>query len=146
MCATRGGKASQPTHEKAIELAHERGAELLFLYVFDRRILQRVATPIVISVEAQVEQMLAFLRTTAQEQARQAGVRARVVIRTGNLLEQIETVAKEEQVNLIILGNPAEKTSLFKREALQTLGESIEDDTGVPVRVLIDLNGTQRLD
>jgi RNase H-fold protein (predicted Holliday junction resolvase) len=73
-------------------------------------------------------------------------VSSRVLVRLGGLREQIATVAVEEQVNLIILGNPAEKSSLFKREALQILGENIEGETGVPVKVLIDINGTQRLD
>jgi cation:H+ antiporter len=146
LCATRGGEASRPTHEKALELAKEQGAEVLFLYVFDQRVLQGVATPIVINVEAQVEQMYSYLRSTAQVQARQAGVSSKVLVRLGGLREQIATVAVEEQVNLIILGNPAEKSSLFKREALRILGENIEGETGVPVMVLIDLNGSERLD
>lgn len=136
LCATRGGQASQPTHQKAIELAQAQGAELLFLYIFDRQILQKFATPIVINVEAQVEHMLTFLRTTAQEQARQAGVRARVVIRTGNLREQIKTVAREEQVNLIVLGSPAGNSSLFVREALHALAAEVEEATGISVLVL----------
>jgi nucleotide-binding universal stress UspA family protein len=136
LCATRGGRASQPTHEKAIKLAREQGAELLFLYVFDRRVLQKVATPIVINVEAQIEHMLAFLRTTAQEQARLAGVRARVVVRTGSLREQIKAVAQREQVHQIILGSPAENSSLFVHDALQTFAAEIEEETGIPAVVL----------
>ena len=34
LCPTRGGQDSQPTHQKAIEIALDRGAELIFLYVF----------------------------------------------------------------------------------------------------------------
>jgi cation:H+ antiporter len=136
LCATRGGRTSQPTHKKAIELAHELGAELLFLYVFDRSVLQKVATPIVVNTEAQIEHMLAYLRTTAQEQARLAGVQARVIIRTGNLGEQIEAVAGEEQVNLIVLGSPAGDSSLFAREALRNLAAYIGEATGVPVLAL----------
>jgi cation:H+ antiporter len=136
LCATRGGRSSQPTHEKAIKLAQEQDAQLLFLYVFDRQVLQRFATPIVINVEVQVERMLAFLQTTAQEQARQAGVRASVLVRTGNLREQINAVASEEQASLIILGSPAGDSSLFVREALQILAADIEEATDIPVLVL----------
>jgi cation:H+ antiporter len=136
LCATRGGKTSQPTHEKAINLAQEQGAELLFLYVFDRGVLQKVATPIVINVEAQIEHMLAFLQTTAQEQARQAGVQARVVVCTGSLREQIKAVARKEQVNRIILGSPAESSSLFERKALQAFAAEIEEETGITAVIL----------
>ena len=138
LCATRGGQTSQPTHEKAIELARERGAELLFLYVFDRQALQKVATPIVINVDAQVEHMLAYLQTTAQEQARQAGVRARVLVRTDNLRDQIKAVVKEERVHLVVLGSPVGESSLFVHEALQDLAADVEATTGVPVLILDD--------
>lgn len=138
LCATRGGQASQPTHERAIELARQQNAELLFLYTFDKQVLRQVATPIVINVEAQVEHMLAFLQTTAQEQARQAGVRAGVVVRTGNLREQIKQVASEEAVDLIVLGSPAGESSLFKHQALQDLATEIEEATGIQVLTMDD--------
>ena len=136
LCATRGGRDSQPTHQRAIELAREQGAELLFLYIFDWSVLQKVATPIVINTEAQIEHMLAYLQTTAQEQARQAGVQAKVVVRTGNLRQEIKTVAREEQANLIVLGSPAGDSSLFAREALRDLAAYVEEATGVPVLAL----------
>jgi cation:H+ antiporter len=136
ICATRGGQASLPTHERAISLALERGAEIIFLYVFDQKALQGVATPIVINVEAQMKHMLAFLRTTAQEQARRAGVPARIIVRTGSLRDQIKDVSISEQANLVIMGNPAERSSLFKREALQAIADEVEESTGVKVLVL----------
>jgi nucleotide-binding universal stress UspA family protein len=136
LCATRGGQASQPTHQKAIEIALDRGAELIFLYVFDQRAIQQVATPIVINVSSQMEHMRAFLRNTAQIQATKAGVRARVLVRAGSLREQIQTIAKEQGVDLIVMGNPGEKSSLFKREALQALADEIEAETGIQVLAL----------
>ncbi|MBN1564358.1 MAG: calcium/sodium antiporter [Anaerolineae bacterium] len=136
LCATRGGQASQPTHEHAIQLAQERDAELLFLYVFDQRVLQRVATPIVINEEAQIEHMLEFLRTTAQEQARQAGVRARVIVRAGRLREELVEVSREEHVSLIVLGSPAGSASRFQVAAMLDLMSEIEEATGIEVVAL----------
>ncbi|UCF59818.1 MAG: universal stress protein [Anaerolineaceae bacterium] len=136
LCATRGGQASQPTHQKAIEIALERNAELIFLYVFDQRAVQQVATPIVINVSSQMEHMRVFLRNTAQRQATKAGVRARVRVRAGSLREQIQTIANEQDVDLIVMGNPSEKTSLFKREALRALADEIEAETGIEVLAL----------
>ena len=136
LCATRGGQDSQPTHERAIQLAKERDAEVLFLYVFDQRILQRIATPIVINEEAQIEHMLEFLRTTAQEQARIAGVRARVVVRAGRLREELVAVSREEHVSLIVLGSPAGSASRFQVAAMLDLISEIEEQTGVEVMAL----------
>jgi cation:H+ antiporter len=141
ICATRGGQDSLPTHERAINLALEKDAELIFLYVFDQKALQGVATPIVINVEAQMKHMLAFLRTTAQEQARRAGVPARIIVRTGSLRDQLKEVSISEQANLVIMGNPAERSSLFKREALQVIADDVEESTGVKVLVLGNHDG-----
>jgi cation:H+ antiporter len=138
LCATRGGEASRPTHEKAIEIAKEMGAELLFLYVFDQTALPLEATPLVINVEAQIRHMNDYLSRTAQEQASQAGVESRIIVRAGSLREQLASVAREEDIDLVILGNPAEKSSLFKREALNTLAAEIEEATGARVLALLD--------
>ena len=43
LCATRGGEASIPTQEKAIELAIEKGLSLAFLYVADSSFLNKTA-------------------------------------------------------------------------------------------------------
>lgn len=133
LCATRGGKDSQATHERAIALAREQKAEVIFLYVFDQHILEKVATPIVINVKAQIDHMLAFLESTALEQARDAGIVARVLVRTGRLRDQLKAVAKEEGATTIMLGSPAGDASLFQREALQAMIAEIEDATGIPV-------------
>ncbi|MBN1202970.1 MAG: calcium/sodium antiporter [Anaerolineae bacterium] len=137
LCATRGGKSSQPTHEQAIKLARETDANLIFLYVFDQHILQKSATPIVINVEEQVKQMLNYLQCTAQEQADRAGVPTRVIVRTGNLRNQLKEIADEEDdVSLIVLGSPAGASSLFQLEALHTFVEEVEAEIGVPVQIV----------
>lgn len=136
LCATRGGKASQPTHREAIAIAKELGAELLFLYVFDRSILQRVATPIVINVEEQVKYMLAYLQRTAQEQARQAGVQASVLVRTGSLRDEIQAVVSELDITLIVLGRSGKESPTFVDGALEGLAAEVEEATGIPVLVV----------
>ncbi len=138
LCATRGGQASRPTHQKAIEIALDRNAELVFLYVFDQRAIQQVSTPLVINVSSQMDHMRDFLRNTAQRQATKEGVRARVHVCAGSLREQIETIANEQHVDLIVMGNPCEKSSLFKREALRALADEIETETGIEVLALCD--------
>jgi cation:H+ antiporter len=135
LCATRGGETSQPMHQFAIQLAKERDADLLFLYVFDRQVLQSIATPIVVNVESQIQHMLAYLQSTAQTQARQAGVSADVIIRTGDLLTQIVDVARMKLTSLIILGSPSGKASRFKQKAWLEFIKDIEAATGSSVLI-----------
>lgn len=138
LCATRGGRASQPTHARAIQIAQEMNAELIFLYVFDKNALPREATPLVIDVEAQIRHMGRFLHRTAGAYATQEGVRSRVIVRAGSLIEQISAIALEEHINIAILGNPKEQGSLFKRDALRSLAKEIASSTGIEVIALID--------
>jgi cation:H+ antiporter len=138
LCATRGGQASQPTHTRAIQIAKEMNAEIIFLYVFDKNALPREATPLVINVEAQIRHMRHFLQRTAVESACQAGIRSRVIVRAGSLLEQITAIAGEESVSIAILGNPKEHGSLFKRDALRSLAKEIASSAGIEVIALIE--------
>ncbi len=141
LCATRGGEASRATHTAAIAMAHELDADLYFIYVFDQSVLSKFATPIVINVNSQMKHMRHFLEQNTERLASEAGVLSRVVVRTGSLREQLKIVGKEMGIDVIILGNPLEATSLFKREALQTLAIEIEEDTGIQVVPLLGLEG-----
>ncbi len=138
LCATRGGRASQPTHARAIQIAGDMNAEIIFLYVFDKNALPREATPLVINVEAQIRHMRHFLDQTAARQAEQAGVHSRVIVRAGSLLEQIQSIAREEEICVAILGNPKERSGLFKRDALRSMAKEIASSTGMEVIALID--------
>ena len=136
LCATRGGEASYRTQDKAIELASQRGDELVFLYVVNIEFLNKTAAPIVVDVATEIERMGEFLLAMAQERAREAGVEASLITREGDVREQIKAAAVEEGVSLVVLGRPADQTSLFKLEALQAFAAEIEEETGIPAVIL----------
>jgi len=136
LCATRGGEASYRTQDKAIELASQRGDELVFLYVVNIEFLNKTAAPIVVDVATEIERMGEFLLAMAQERAREAGVEASLITREGDVREQIKAAAVEEGVALVVLGRPADETSLFKLEALQAFAAEIEEETGIPAVIL----------
>ena len=136
LCATRGGEASYRTQDKAIELALQRGDELVFLYVVNIEFLNKTAAPIVVDVATEIERMGEFLLAMAQERAREAGVEASLVTRKGDVREQIKAAAVEEGVDLVVLGRPADETSLFKLEALRAFAAEIEEETGIPAVIL----------
>jgi nucleotide-binding universal stress UspA family protein len=136
LCATRGGEASYRTQDKAIELALQRGDELVFLYVVNIEFLNKTAAPIVVDVATEIERMGEFLLAMAQERAREAGVEAKLVTRKGDVREQIKAAAVKEGVDLVVLGRPADQTSLFKLEALRGFAAEIEKETGIPAVIL----------
>jgi hypothetical protein len=45
LCPTRGGKGSYPNQDRAIAIAKERGAEILFLYITNVEFLGLTAAP-----------------------------------------------------------------------------------------------------
>jgi nucleotide-binding universal stress UspA family protein len=136
LCATRGGEASYRTQEKAIALAKERGDMLLFLYVADLHFLDRTAGSGVVDVEGELTKMGEFLLLMAQERAHKAGVEASLITREGDVRKQIKAAAVEEDVDLVVLGKPADKASRFKLESLWAFAAEIEEQTGIPAIIL----------
>lgn len=137
LCATRGGEASYCTQDAAIALAKERGDELLFLFVVDTHFLdktERAVRPGVVTAE--MEKMGEFLLAMAQERAQKQGVEARYVLRHGDLRRELKEAAREEAVDLVVLGQPAGKGSAFVPADLEAFAAEIEAETGVKARLI----------
>lgn len=131
LCATRGGEASIQTQMKAIELARERGAELLFLYVADVEFLDHMAGAIVVDVASELENMGEFLLLMAKERAEEQGVTAHTVVKRGKFRQALIEAAQEAGASLIVLGSPGEDTSITHPEFLQELARSIAEEVGI---------------
>ncbi len=136
LCATRGGEASYHTQDKVIALAKERGDELLFVYVVDTHFLDKTAAPIVVDVGNDIAEMGDFLLLMAKERAAKENVEAGTLIREGEVFEELEKAALEEEVTMIILGKPTGEESVFRLTELQKCVEKIEADTGIQVQIL----------
>ena len=137
LCATRGGEASYRTQDAAIALAQERGDGLVFLYVVDIRFLnktERAVRPDVVTAE--MEKMGEFLLAMAQERVQKQGVEARYVLRHGDLRPELKAAAREEAVDLVVLGRPAGAESAFALADLEAFAAEIEAETGVKARIL----------
>ena len=131
LCPTRGGPASHNTQDKAIALAKERGDTLLFRYVVNLHFLDKLAAPIVVDVEDEVQQMGEFLLLMAKERAEEQGVKTRTLSRKGKVREEIKKVAQEENVSLILLGRPAGEQSAFQLAEVKEFAAEIERETGI---------------
>ena len=136
LCATRGGVDSQQTQQAAIALAKEQGDELVFLYVADASFLDRIAAPVVVDVDLELEQMGRFQLLMAQEQAAEQGVDAGIAIRHGHLRTELIQAARELGATCIVLGSPRGKEAIFDEAGLQTFAAEVQAKTGIPVYLL----------
>jgi nucleotide-binding universal stress UspA family protein len=136
LCATRGGEASYRTQERAIALARQRGDSLIFLYVIDTHFLDKTAAPIVVDVGNQLHYMGEFLLAMAQEKAESQGVPVQCICRPGRVRDEIKAVAREEQVDIVVLGQPAGQANDFAIEELKAFAAEIEAETGSQVVIV----------
>ena len=137
LCATRGGEASRRTQDAVIEMAKEKGATILFLYVVDvefLRLTARGVRPDVVTTE--MEHMGEFLLAMAIERAAAQGVEAEMCLRHGPLVEALESAARDEGVDAIAFGRPVGPDSTFALPDLERLAARIEEDTGVKTYIL----------
>jgi nucleotide-binding universal stress UspA family protein len=131
LCPTRGGKESQPNQDYAIQLAVERGADLLFLYINDIRLISRAGPPIVVDIEEEMAEMGDFLLSMAQERAEKAGVHAHTSVRSGTFAKVLREVILAHDVSTVILGRSNNSTGVITQERLQNLSDELSKELAV---------------
>jgi len=135
---TRGGEASSPNQDRAIAIAKERDADLLFLYVSNVHFLNRVASAVLVDVEAELDELGEFLLTMAQERAEMAGVRATTTTRRGDFRQALADVIEEHaEITTVVLGTAAGGTGVIPPDYLEDLVQELLTETGVEV-ILVD--------
>ena len=135
---TRGGEASVPNRDRAIAIAKERDADLLFLYVSNVRFLNRVASAVLVDVEAELDELGEFLLAMAQEHAENAGVRAKTITRRGAFRPALEGVIKEHaEITTVVLGKATGGTGVLPSGYLEDLVQDLLSEQGVEV-ILVD--------
>ena len=135
---TRGGKGSYANQHRVIDLAKERGEDLIFLYISNVQFLGLTASPIVVDVETELDEMGDFLLAMAQERAEKAGVKAKTLVRRGLFREKLKEVIQEYPITSVVLGSSSASTSLITQEYTDELGEEISRETGVQFLVIED--------
>ncbi len=133
LCPTRGGQSSFPNQDRAIAIARERGVELLFLYVSNIRFLNGLASPLLVDIETELDEMGEFMLAMAQERAGKAGVRAKTVVRRGVFRQALAEVIREYQVSAVVLGSAVKETGLTTPDYLKELIRSILTETDIEV-------------
>lgn len=135
---TRGGQASYPNQDRAIALAQEREARLIFMYVTDVRFITLMARPSVVNLEENIEEMGEFLLAMAQERAAKQGVEAGMVVRRGVFQQALLHVIQAEDVDIVVLGAPTGSTGVTTPDYRKSIIRGLIDETGVEVLVVDD--------
>jgi nucleotide-binding universal stress UspA family protein len=135
VCAVRGGPHSQLTISRAIDLARKTGLSLHFLYVVNLDFLTHTASSRVRTISEEMRQMGEFILLVAQSKALAEGVAAEILVRQGNVGEEIVHLCRELATNYLVMGLPQieEEGSLFTHERLQVFVQDTEERIGAKV-------------
>ena len=137
VCATRGGEASRRTQERAITLAREQGAPLIFLFVADTSPM-KPAKGLADVLADELEQMGASLLCIAQARAREHGIEAEMVVRRGAVRPTLESFLREVDASTLVIGAPEHgvERPIFDSAGMDHFAEQIRAGLGVEVVVV----------
>jgi nucleotide-binding universal stress UspA family protein len=136
VCATRGGEASRRTQQKAIELAKEQGAPLIFLYVANYTFAGSLSD---ILQEALLDELLRLGRALlgiAQARAEAQGLHAQATVRCCDSVPQtIEGYLKEVNASTLVIGASQTRTDsqVFEPQEVEEFAQAIGQASGVEV-------------
>jgi nucleotide-binding universal stress UspA family protein len=139
VCATRGGEASRRTQERAIALAQERGAELIFLVIFDPSFAGSLNEALAAALVDEQKWLGRAMLGIAQARAREQGLDTQAVVQCGPVLESIEGYLRQVQAGTLVIGTS--KTTApaiaFHRSQVHDFARKVHQDTGVEVIVVV---------
>jgi nucleotide-binding universal stress UspA family protein len=138
VCATRGGEACRRTQEKAIALAKERDAELVFLYVVDPSLVGPVDESLTEAVNDEMTRLGRSLLHVAQGRADEQGQTSEAVIRHGKVQSAIQDYLRQVGASTLVLGCPRtdSPSQAFTSQEIQDFAETLRQDLGIEVVVV----------
>ena len=138
MCATRGGEVSRRTQERAIALAKEREAELIFVCISDPGFAGPVSEVLEAALADELQWLGRSLLSIAQERARKQGVEARVIADCGSPWQSIEKHVRQMNADTLVIGAPRTDPALpaFGSGDVHRLAEQVHEATGAEVIVV----------
>lgn len=141
VCAIRGGPDSQPTMDRAIDLAGETGLPLYFLYVVNLDFMSHSSSSRVHTISEQMRQMGEFILLVAQDRAAKQGVEAEGIVRHGNVGDELIALCHELDADYLVVGRPkmGQEDSVFSHELLREFVQRTEEQTGA--QVVLDERG-----
>lgn len=130
---TDESRAARRAAEQAISLAKECGGTVHALYVLDMSDVEAAdSSSSVGDTWGRLEEKGVRLVTAIEELAIEAGVRCAVEVRTGTLEDEICEYARDEGVDLIVMGRCGR--SNLDEPLFESTARRVMDESSVPVR------------
>ena len=151
VCATRGGEGSRAVQLAAIERAKKSDKDLVFLFVADSTMQEKIEETLQTAVREELIWMGNAMLQIAKMRAGAENITVRLVVKVGEVREEIEDFLQESQAELLLLGAPRGTTAtVFGDDAIEHFAHTIQEDTGITVEVIRpeeirDLSRTPRL-
>jgi len=106
VCATRGGEDSRRTQARAIELARARADALTFIFVADTTFTPPTRQALTEVVADELARLGGMLLAIAQARAREQGVEAGAVVRSGAVCPTLAAFLAEVKATTLVMGVP----------------------------------------
>jgi nucleotide-binding universal stress UspA family protein len=138
VCATRGGQASRRTQERAIALAQERSAPLIFLFVTDPSFAGLQDGTMQAALTDELLRMGRSLLCIAEARAEKQGQEAHKAVKCGASWETIEEYLQQVNASTLIIGMPQSDAALQASEPgeVHRFAEKLRQTTDVEVIVV----------
>ena len=132
----RGGKQSQKTVERAIELALSESAHLYFLYIVDVDFLGYATVARVKLMVDELRETGYFAMSMLCDRARARGVEnVEAMIREGSVEDVVVSVAREIHATRLVMGCPVRNPGVksFTPRKFNRFLEAIRESTGLEI-------------
>lgn len=128
LCPTRGGEGSYINQDKAIEIAAERGLDILFLYISNVGFLLNLRTPLMAKViQNGLDDLGEFILTIAQERAEKKNVTADICLKHGIFFNALKETIEENDIETLFMGSSSEDEGFTTTEYLDNLIEHVHE-------------------
>lgn len=137
VCATRGGEGSRAVQLAAIERAKQSGNDLVFLFVADDNMRERIEDNLQTAVRDELIWMGNAMLQIAKIRAGARNIDVTLKVRVGKVQDEIERFLQDSQASLLLLGAPRGTTAtVFGDDAIEKFAHTIQEDTGIAVEVI----------
>ncbi len=139
VCATRGGQASRRSQERAIALAKERGAELIFLCVTDPNFVTVHDEQLEAALTDELRRLGRSLLCIAQSRAEKRGLATEAIVQCGPVWENIEAYLRQVDAATLVIGSSQVESETAEDELgqLEQFAEELRSSLGIEV-VLVE--------
>jgi len=138
VCATRGGEASLRTQERAIALAKEQSARLIFLHVVSAETCEGLPHEMAAVVQDELTRIGHSLLHIACARARQQGIEPEMAVRCGHVRQTIKDFLREVQADVLVIGKPqaTPEHKEFNKHEAQAFAQEVAAEVGVEVELV----------